>query len=80
MANLGSVDLAEIRARYVENRERLPAHVYADMDALWNEAARLQFEVAGLEGRAERILEENAKLESRMYVLLSRMPGAGMAV
>jgi hypothetical protein len=75
---MGSVDLAEIRARYIG--ARLPATVAADMEALRMDLDRTRFALAGTEGKLERVLEEKAELEKRMYVLLATRPGAGMAV
>jgi hypothetical protein len=72
------VDLAEIRARYVGSK--MAAQVAADLDALWHEVDRLRFALAGSEGRATRIFEEKEAVERRMYLVLSKVPGAGMPV
>jgi hypothetical protein len=77
-AQQDSVSLADIRARYVGSR--LPAQVAADMEALWLELDRTRFALAGMEGRMQQVQVENEKLESRMYLLLAKVPGAGMAV
>jgi hypothetical protein len=66
---LATVDLAAIRARYVEGKERLPAHVYADMDAMWNELDRLRFELAGAHERTKIAREERDDIQGRYWRL-----------
>jgi hypothetical protein len=73
-AQLGSVDLAEIRARYVGSR--LPAQTAADMEALWLEVDRLRFENAGLEERVRRAREERDDIQTRYWQLqMAKVPG-----
>lgn len=71
---LGSVDLAEIRARYVGSR--LPAQTAADMEALWLEVDRLRFENTGLEERVRRAREERDDIQARYWQLqMAKVPG-----
>lgn len=71
---LDSVDLAEIRARYVGSR--LPAETAADMEALWLEVDRLRFELAGANERTRIARAERKDIEDRYYRLqMERVPG-----
>ena len=75
---LDSLNLADIRTRYVGSR--LPAETAADMEAMWLEIDRLRFALAAADERTNQARVERQKLEDRMYQLLARQPGAGMAV
>lgn len=71
---LSSVDLAEIRARYVGSR--LPAQVAADLDALWNECDRLRFAVAAADERTRIAREERDDISARYWRLqMTAVPG-----
>jgi hypothetical protein len=72
---LDSVNLAEIRARYVGSR--IPAAVAADMEALWLEVDRLRFALAGAEEAKAIAQRERQKSDDQIYQLLSTRPGAG---
>lgn len=73
-AQLGSVDLAEIRARYVGSR--LPAQTAADMEALWLEVDRLRFELAGANARTQVAREERDDIKARYWQLqMAKVPG-----
>lgn len=74
---LDSVDLAEIRARYVGSK--LPAETARDMEALWLEVDRLRFENAGLQERVRRAREERDDIQGRYYQLqMTRVPGGAV--
>ncbi len=64
---LSSVDLAEMRARYMG--ARLPASVAADMEALWMECDRLRFELAGANERTRIAREERDDIQGRYWRL-----------
>lgn len=64
---LTSVDLAEIRQRYVGSR--LPAQVATDMDALWHECDRLRFALAAADERTRIAREERKDIEERYWRL-----------
>jgi hypothetical protein len=70
---LGSVDLAEIRARYVGSR--LPAATAADMEALWLEVDRLRFELAGANERTRIAREERTRAEGLYWQLQMKLKG-----
>lgn len=72
---LGSVDLAEIRARYVGSK--LPAHIAADMEALWLEVDRLRFELAGANERTRIAREERERAEGLYWQLQMRAVKGG---
>lgn len=69
---LGSIDLAEIRARYVGSR--LPAATAADMEALWLEVDRLRFELAAANERTRLAREERKSLEDQLYNVRMGLP------
>lgn len=64
---LGSVDLAEIRARYMG--ARLPASVAADLEALWMELDRIRFELAAANERTRIAREERDDIQGRYWRL-----------
>lgn len=73
-AQLGSVDLAEIRARYVGSR--LPAETAADMEALWLEVDRLRFALAAADERTRLAREERDDIKARYWQLqMAKAPG-----
>jgi hypothetical protein len=76
-AQLGSVDLAEIRARYVGSR--LPAETARDMEALWLEVDRLRFELAGAHERTRIAREERKRAEDLYWALqMNKLPGGAV--
>ena len=70
---LDSLDLAEIRARYVGSR--LPAETAADMEALWLEVDRLRFELAGANERTRIAREERERAEGLYWRLQMSLKG-----
>lgn len=69
---LDSLNLAEIRARYVGSR--LPAETAADMEALWLEVDRLRFEKAAADERTRIAREERDLLQDQLYALRAGLP------
>ena len=73
-AQLGSVDLADIRARYVGSR--LPAETACDMEALWLEVDRLRFALAAADDRTRIACEERDDIKARYWQLqMAKVPG-----
>lgn len=75
---LTSVDLADIRQRYVtsEAKARLPVQVYADLDAMWHEIDKLRFELAGANERARIARLERDDTNDRYWRLqMTVVPG-----
>lgn len=75
---LTSVDLSAIRARYVtsEAKARLPAQVFADLDAMWHEIDKLRFELAGANARTQVAREERDDIKARYWQLqMKAVPG-----
>lgn len=70
---LDSVDLAEIRARYVGSK--LPAQTAADMEALWLEVDRLRFANAAADERTRIAREERDDISGRYWQLQMKLPG-----
>lgn len=71
---LDSVDLAEIRQRYIGSR--LPAETARDMEALYLEVDRLRFELAGANERTRIAREERDDIAKRYWCLqMQKVPG-----
>lgn len=70
------MDTAQLAAIY----ERHKHEPDSDVMRLWQEVDALRFELAGAAGRAQRVIEEKEAVERRMYLVLAKVPGAGMAV
>ena len=64
---MDSVDLSDIRQRYVGSR--LEATVAADMEALWLEVDRLRFELAAANERTRIAREERDDISGRYWRL-----------
>jgi hypothetical protein len=64
---LSSVDLSDIRTRYVGSR--LPAETAADMEAMWMEIDRLRFELAAAHERTKVAREERDDIQGRYWRL-----------
>ncbi len=74
---LDSVDLSDIRQRYIGSR--LEATVAADMEALWLEVDRLRFELAAANERTRIAREERDELTKQLYVLrMTTRPGGAV--